>query len=305
MTETKLIDGKAMAAALRARIAQAVDTLQTRHGLTPGLAVVLVGDDPGSEIYVRNKGIAARETGMASFELKLPIETSEPALIAEIARLNRDPSVHGILVQMPLPAHISQERVLDAIEPERDVDGLTPENVGRLASGRNGLVPCTPQGALMLVKSVRAKLAGLEALIIGRSILVGRPMAQLLLQEDATVTIAHSKTRSLEVLASRADILVAAIGKPEFVRGDWIKDGAIVIDVGINRLLGGADKTKTPGEERARILGDVATAEAMGRAAAITPVPGGVGPMTIACLLRNTVLAACTRARLAPAEVGL
>jgi methylenetetrahydrofolate dehydrogenase (NADP+)/methenyltetrahydrofolate cyclohydrolase len=297
MIETKLIDGKAFADALRGRIARAVAVLKERHGLNPGLAVVLVGEDPASAIYVRNKGLATREAGMASFELKLPAETAEKDLLAELARLNRDPSVHGILVQMPLPAHISQERILDAIDPARDVDGLTPVNVGRLASGRPALVPCTPQGALMLIKSVRPSLKGLDALVIGRSILVGRPMAQLLLAEDATVTIAHSKTRDLRARSAQADILVAAIGRPEFVRGDWIKEGAVVIDVGINRVESESGTS--------RIVGDVATAEAMGRAGAVTPVPKGVGPMTIACLLRNTVLAACQRGGIDPAEVGL
>lgn len=297
MTETKIIDGKAFADGLRKRIGGAVAELKERHGLTPGLAVVLVGEDPASEIYVRNKGIATREAGMASFELKLPEETTEKDLLGELARLNKDPSVHGILVQMPLPKHISSERIIDAIDPARDVDGLTPLNAGRLASGRAALVPCTPQGAMMLIKSVRPEIKGLDALVIGRSILVGRPVAQLLLAEDATVTIAHSKTRDLPARARAADILVAAIGKAEFVRGGFIKDGAIVIDVGINRIEGQ--------DGRGKIVGDVATAEAMGRAAAITPVPKGVGPMTIACLLRNTALAACARGGIDPKTVGL
>ncbi len=297
MTETKIIDGRAFAEALRKRIGGAVTELKERHGLTPGLAVVLVGNDPASEIYVRNKGIATREAGMASFELKLPAETTEKDLLGELARLNKDPSVHGILVQMPLPKHISSERIIDAIDPARDVDGLTAVNAGRLASGRAALVPCTPQGAMMLIKSVQPDIKGLDALVIGRSILVGRPVAQLLLAEDATVTIAHSKTRDLPGRAARADILVAAIGKPEFVRGDWVKQGAIVIDVGINRIEGEGGKSK--------IVGDVATGEAMGRAAAITPVPKGVGPMTIACLLRNTALAACARGGIDPKSVAL
>jgi methylenetetrahydrofolate dehydrogenase (NADP+) / methenyltetrahydrofolate cyclohydrolase len=297
MTDTKIIDGKAFAEALRAKVGAAVALLKDRHGLTPGLAVILVGEDPASEIYVRNKGIATREAGMASFELKLPKETTEAELLAELARLNRDPSVHGILVQMPLPPQINAERILDAIDPARDVDGLNPVNAGRLASGRAGMVPCTPQGALMLIKSVRPKIDGLDALVIGRSVLVGRPMAQLLLGESATVTIAHSKTRDLAARARAADILVAAIGKAEFVRGDWIKEGAIVIDVGINRVDLPDGKTK--------ILGDVATAEAMGRASAITPVPKGVGPMTIACLLRNTLLAAAARGGIDPKTLGV
>ncbi|MFO1187797.1 MAG: bifunctional methylenetetrahydrofolate dehydrogenase/methenyltetrahydrofolate cyclohydrolase FolD [Alphaproteobacteria bacterium] len=297
MRETAIIDGKAFAEGLRARIKSTVAELKERHGLTPGLAVVLVGNDPASEIYVRNKGIATREAGMASFELKLPEETTESDLLGELARLNRDPSVHGILVQMPLPKHISSERIIDAIDPQRDVDGLTPLNAGRLASGRAALVPCTPQGSLMLIKSVVPDIRGLDALVIGRSVLVGRPVAQLLLAEDATVTIAHSKTRGLEARARAADILVAAIGKPEFVRGHWVKQGAIVIDVGINRIEGAGGKGK--------IVGDVATTEAMGRAAAITPVPKGVGPMTIACLLRNTALAACARGGIDPTSVGL
>lgn len=297
MSETRIIDGKAFADGVRARVKSAVGELKERHGLTPGLAVVLVGNDPASEIYVRNKGIATREAGMASFELKLPEETNERDLVGEVARLNKDPSVHGILVQMPLPKHISPERILDAIDPARDVDGLTAVSAGRLASGRASLVPCTPQGALMLIKSVKPDIKGLDALVIGRSILVGRPMAQLLLAEDATVTIAHSKTRDLPARAHAADILVAAIGRPEFVRGDWVKEGAIVIDVGINRIEGPDGKPK--------IVGDVATKEAMGRAAAITPVPKGVGPMTIACLLRNTALAACARGAIEPKSVGL
>ncbi len=297
MTDTRIIDGKAFADGLRAKIGTAVAILKERHGLTPGLAVVLVGDDPASEIYVRNKGIATREAGMASFELKLPKETSEADLLSELARLNRDPSVHGILVQMPLPPQINTEHVLDAIDPARDVDGLNPVNAGRLASGRAGMVPCTPQGALMLIKSVRPNLDGAEALVIGRSVLVGRPMAQLLLGESATVTIAHSKTRDLEARARGADILVAAIGKPEFVRGSWIKGGAIVIDVGINRIALPDGKSK--------IVGDVATAEAMGQASAITPVPKGVGPMTIACLLRNTVLAAAARGGIDAKTLGI
>ena len=281
----KIIDGKAFAAALRGRIAGAVAELAARHALTPGLDVVLVGDDPASHVYVRNKVRDTAAAGMRSREHRLPAETRQGDLLELIASLNADPSVHGILVQMPLPAQIDTSAVAAAIDPAKDVDGLHPINAGRLAQGLPALVPCTPQGCLMLLKDTLGELTGADALVIGRSILVGRPMAQLLLGENCTVTVAHSRTRDLPALARRADILVAAIGKPNFVRGPWLKPGACIIDVGINRIA-------LP-DAKPRLVGDVAFDEAAAVAGAITPVPGGVGPMTIACLLRNTVLAAC------------
>ncbi|NWH08723.1 MAG: bifunctional methylenetetrahydrofolate dehydrogenase/methenyltetrahydrofolate cyclohydrolase FolD [Alphaproteobacteria bacterium] len=294
---TALIDGKAIAAGLRARIAEASGALRAK-ALKPGLAVVLVGDDPASHVYVRNKGIAAREVGFESFEFRLPADASENALLSRIAALNADPSVHGILVQMPVPPQISSQKVIAAIDPEKDVDGLHPLNSGKLLSGINseaqGLVPCTPLGAMMLLRSVRPRLTGLRAVVIGRSNLVGKPVAQLLLQADCTVTMAHSRTDALPDLCRQADILVAAVGRPLMVRGGWIKHGAIVIDVGMNRIEAGAGKT--------RLVGDVAFDEVIGIAGAVTPVPGGVGPMTIACLLRNTLFAACAQANVpAPA----
>ncbi|BCW87241.1 Bifunctional protein FolD protein [Alphaproteobacteria bacterium SO-S41] len=284
MTATR-IEGKDVAGALKARVKDAAAQLKSAHGITVGLGVILVGEDPASEVYVRNKGIAAREAGLHAVEIKLPASSTEAEVLAEVARLNADPSVHGFLVQFPTPPQVRQTAVIDAIDPAKDVDGLTATNAGLLVSGREGLVSCTPSGALMMIKQVKADLAGLDAVVIGRSILVGRPMAQLLINESCTVTTAHSRTRDLPALCRRADILVAAIGKPNFVRGDWVKPGAIVIDVGINRIAGENGKT--------RLVGDVAYAEAAGVAGAITPVPGGVGPMTIACLLRNAVIAAC------------
>ncbi len=277
-----IIDGNAFSETLRARIGAVVASHVAQGHAPPGLAVVLVGDDPASRVYVRNKGKRTVEAGMRSFEHMLPDTTSEADLLALVARLNADPAVDGILVQLPLPKHISADKVIEAIDPAKDVDGFHPVNVGRLANGQNAFVPCTPLGSLMLLKSVRADLAGLEAVVVGRSNIVGKPMAQLLLTEDCTVTIAHSRTKDLPALCRRADILVAAVGRPEMNRGDWIKPGAIVIDVGINRVAG-AEPGKT------RLVGDVAFAEAAEVANAITPVPGGVGPMTIACLLRNTV----------------
>jgi methylenetetrahydrofolate dehydrogenase (NADP+)/methenyltetrahydrofolate cyclohydrolase len=281
-----LIDGKAFAEGLRARIASAVAGL----GAVPGLAVVLVGEDPASQVYVRNKGRQTLEAGLRSLEHKLPATTSEAELLGLIARLNADPEVDGILVQLPLPAQIDAQRVIGAIDPAKDVDGFHPVNVGRLASGGQALVPCTPLGSVMLATSVRPDLSGLEAVVVGRSNIVGKPVSQLLLAENCTVTVAHSKTRDLPSVCRRADILVAAVGRAEMIRGDWVKPGAIVIDVGINRVAApdlGAGKT--------RLVGDVAFSEVKEVAGAITPVPGGVGPMTIACLLRNTVVAACAR----------
>ena len=284
MTATR-IEGKDVSGALKARVKDAAAALKAAHGITVGLGVILVGEDPASEVYVRNKGIAAREAGLHAVEIKLPASSTEAEVLTEVARLNADPRVHGFLVQFPTPPQVRQTAVIDAIDPAKDVDGLTATNAGLLVSGREGLVSCTPSGALMMIKQVKTDLAGLDAVVIGRSILVGRPMAQLLINESCTVTTAHSKTRDLPALCRRADILVAAIGKPNFVRGDWVKPGAIVIDVGINRIAGEGGKT--------RLVGDVAYAEAAEVAGAITPVPGGVGPMTIACLLRNAVIAAC------------
>ncbi len=282
----KLIDGKAFAAGLRARLAQEVADL-TARGHRPGLAVVLVGEDPASQIYVRNKAKQTVEIGMASFEHRLPATTGEADLLALVARLNADPAVDGILVQLPLPGHIDADRILLAIDPAKDVDGFHPYNVGRLATGSPTLVSCTPLGSLMLLKDRLGDLSGLDAVVIGRSNIVGKPMAQLLLMENCTVTIAHSRTRDLPAVCRRADILVAAVGRPEMVKADWIKPGATVIDVGINRV--------TLPDGNTRVVGDVDFAGAVEVAGAITPVPGGVGPMTIACLLHNTVRAARLR----------
>jgi methylenetetrahydrofolate dehydrogenase (NADP+)/methenyltetrahydrofolate cyclohydrolase len=279
-----IIDGKAIAAKVRADVAAEVARMKAQHGFAPGLAVVLVGEDPASKVYVRNKAEQTVEVGMQSFEHKLPEETTEAALLDLVQRLNRDPAVHGILVQMPLPKHIDSVKVLDSIDPAKDVDGFHPVNVGKLSIGERALAPCTPVGSIILAKSVKHDLSGLDAVVVGRSNIVGKPMAQLLLRENCTVTIAHSRTKNLPEVVRRADLVVAAIGKPEFVKGDWIKPGAIVIDVGINRIV------KPDG--KGKLVGDVAFAEAAQVASAITPVPGGVGPMTIACLLKNTVEAA-------------
>ena len=286
-----IIDGKAFAAGLRARVGAAVPAFAAATDRVPGLAVVLVGDDPASHVYVRNKGIATREAGMASFEHRLPVDVSEADLLALVATLNADDAVDGILVQMPCPKHISDARVIAAVDPDKDVDGFHPVNAGRLASGVPGLVPCTPLGCLMLLKDRLGDLSGLEALVIGRSNIVGKPMAALLIAANATVTVAHSRSRDLAGHVGRADIVVAAVGVPELVRGTWLKPGATVIDVGMNRIALPGGKTN--------LVGDVAFDEALEVAAAITPVPGGVGPMTIACLLRNTLLAAHARAGLA------
>lgn len=275
----RIIDGKAAAAELRAEIAREVAALKAAGKPAPGLHVVLVGEDPASKVYVASKEKLAAEVGMNSNAHRLPAETSEAELLARIAELNADDGVDGILVQLPLPKHIDTGRVIDAIDPAKDVDGLHPINAGLLAGGKTGLVPCTPLGCMLLLKQVLPSLAGLEAVVIGRSELVGRPVAQLLLQADCTVTIAHSRTRDLPAVVRRADIVVAAVGRPRMVKGDWIKPGATVIDVGINRMPDG------------KLAGDVDYAEAAEVAGAITPVPGGVGPMTIACLLRNTLTA--------------
>jgi len=295
MAEAKLIDGKAFAASLRARVGKGVAALKAEMGVTPGLATVLVGADPASEVYVRSKGKMAAELGMTSFDHRLSAETSEEELLTLVARLNADPAVNGILVQLPLPRHIETPRVLLAINPDKDVDGFHPINVGRLGSiapeaPLDFPVPCTPLGCSMLLADALGSLAGLHAVVVGRSNLVGRPVAQLLLRANCTVTIAHSRTRDLAAVCRSADILVVAIGKPGFVRGDWIKPGATVIDVGINRVPTAEGKT--------RLVGDVVFAEAVPVAAHVTPVPGGVGPMTVACLMYNTLQAARRKADL-------
>ncbi|KRE14924.1 bifunctional 5,10-methylene-tetrahydrofolate dehydrogenase/5,10-methylene-tetrahydrofolate cyclohydrolase [Bosea sp. Root483D1] len=275
----RIIDGKAAAAELRAEIGREVAALKAARKPTPGLHVVLVGEDPASKVYVASKEKLAAEIGMNSVAHRLPAETTEAALLAKIAELNADDGVDGILVQLPLPKHIDTGRIIDAIDPAKDVDGLHPINAGLLAGGKNGLVPCTPLGCMLLLKQALPSLSGLEAVVVGRSELVGRPVAQLLLQADCTVTIAHSRTRDLPAVVRRADIVVAAVGRPRMIKGDWLKPGATVIDVGINRMPDG------------KLAGDVDYAEAVEVAGAITPVPGGVGPMTIACLLRNTLTA--------------
>ena len=290
----RIIDGKAIAAELRARVADEVARVRRDHALTPGLAVVLVGHDPASEVYVRSKHTQTQAAGMASFEHKLPEDVSQADPLALIAQLNRDPKVHGILVQLPLPKSLHTETIINAIDPAKDVDGLHPNNAGRLAGGLAALSPCTPLGCIILTKSVHPSLEGMNAIVIGRSNLVGRPLVQLLLNENATVTIAHSRSRDLSKLCAQADLVYAAVGRPEMVRGDWLKPGATVIDVGINRI-------PVPGG-KPKLVGDVAFQEALNVAGAITPVPGGVGQMTVACLLVNTLRAACAIAGLpAPA----
>ena len=278
-----LIDGKSFALGLRGRVADAVSGLAAR-GIVPGLAVVLVGEDPASAVYVRNKGVQTREAGMASWEHRLPAGTAQADLLALIETLNHDPAVHGILVQLPLPGHMDAEAVINAIDPAKDVDGFTIGNVGLLGTGQRAMVPCTPLGCIMLLKDRLGDLSGLNAVVVGRSNIVGKPMAQLLLAENCTVTIAHSRTRDLAAVCRGADILVAAVGRPRMIRGDWIKRGATVIDVGINRI---------EEDGRTRLVGDVDFDSAARVAGAITPVPGGVGPMTIACLLANTLTACC------------
>ncbi len=291
----KILDGKAFAARVRAKVADHVTDLK-RVGLVPGLAVVLVGEDPASQVYVRNKGRQTQEAGMKSFEHRLPADTSEAALLDLIGQLNADPAVHGILVQLPLPGHMNADLVINAIDPAKDVDGFHISNVGLLGTGQKAMVPCTPLGCLMLLRDHLGDLSGMEAVVVGRSNIVGKPMAQLLLGENCTVTTAHSRTRDLPEVCRRADILVAAVGRPEMIPGDWIRPGATVIDVGINRVAG-ADGNN-------RLVGDVHFDSAAQVAGAITPVPGGVGPMTIACLLANTVTACCRTNRL-PEPEGL
>ena len=280
----QIIDGKKIAADVRAQVAAEVQRLVSESGLKPGLAVVLVGEDPASKVYVKNKAQQTAEVGMNSWEHKLPAETSEDDLLALVNKLNNDPACHGILVQLPLPKHINSEKVLNSIHPDKDVDGFHPVNVGRLWVGERALVPCTPTGSVILAKTVAPSLSGMNAVVIGRSNIVGKPVAALLLRENCTVTVAHSRTKDLPGVVRAADLVVAAIGIPEMVRGDWIKPGAIVIDVGINRITGPDGKGK--------LVGDVNYAECEKVAGAITPVPGGVGPMTIACLLRNAAQAA-------------
>ncbi|MCT8160972.1 bifunctional methylenetetrahydrofolate dehydrogenase/methenyltetrahydrofolate cyclohydrolase FolD [Pseudoruegeria sp. SHC-113] len=281
----QIIDGKAFAADVRAKVATQVARLKEENGITPGLAVVLVGEDPASQVYVRSKGKQTVEVGMNSYEHKLDAETSEADLLALIEKLNADPAVHGILVQLPLPGHLNEDLVINSIDPAKDVDGFHISNVGLLGTGQKSMVPCTPLGCLMMLRAHHGSLSGLDAVVIGRSNIVGKPMAQLLLGDSCTVTIAHSRTKDLPEVVRRADIVVAAVGRPEMVPGDWIKEGATVIDVGINRI-------EKP-EGGTRLVGDVDFASASARAGAITPVPGGVGPMTIACLLANTLTACC------------
>jgi methylenetetrahydrofolate dehydrogenase (NADP+)/methenyltetrahydrofolate cyclohydrolase len=280
-----IIDGKAHAAQLREQVKAAAEELKTKHGITPGLAVILVGNNPASEVYVSNKGKMCREAGIEAFDFRMPDTVTQKELLDKIDELGKDPKVNGILVQLPLPKHINEGEVINHINPLKDVDGFHATNVGKLATGQNGMVPCTPMGCLMLIKSILEDLSGKNAIVIGRSNIVGKPMAQLLLKESCTVTIAHSQTKNLPEICRQANIVVAAIGKPETVRGEWLRNGATVIDVGINRITLSDGSTK--------LVGDVAFAEALERVKAITPVPGGVGPMTIACLLANTLKAAC------------
>ena len=285
MSEAKIIDGKAVAAGVRETVGRQVAALKKAHGITPGLAVVLVGEDPASQVYVRSKGKATTEAGMESFEFRMPDTSSHAEVLAKVEELNADPRVNAILVQLPLPDQVDEAAILNAIDPMKDVDGFHVINAGRLSTGQDAMVPCTPLGCQMLLRGeLGDKLSGANAVVVGRSNIVGKPMAQLLLQDNCTVTIAHSRTRDLPGVVRLADIVVAAVGRPEMVRGDWIKPGATVIDVGINRIEQGG---------KTRLVGDVAFGEAVKVAGAITPVPGGVGPMTIACLLVNTLTAAC------------
>ncbi|HSV03258.1 MAG TPA: bifunctional methylenetetrahydrofolate dehydrogenase/methenyltetrahydrofolate cyclohydrolase FolD [Phenylobacterium sp.] len=288
--QAKIIDGRVYAERLQAQVAAEVGGLRTAHGLTPGLAVVLVGDDPASQIYVRSKGEQSKAAGMHSATYRLPGQTSQAELLALVAALNADPAIHGVLVQLPLPKHIDEQAVIAAIDPAKDVDGLTMINAGRLASGLPGLYPCTPSGCMVLLRETVGDLTGLRAVVVGRSMLVGRPIAQLLIQADCTVTVAHSRTRDLPAVCREADVLVAAVGRPRMIRGDWIKPGAAVIDVGINRVP--FDDPVKAAQGKTKVVGDVHFREAAKVAAWITPAPGGVGPMTVAVLLQNTVTAA-------------
>ncbi|WP_293448076.1 bifunctional methylenetetrahydrofolate dehydrogenase/methenyltetrahydrofolate cyclohydrolase FolD [Planktotalea sp.] len=291
----QIIDGKAFAAKVRGQVAEHVTRLKEQHGITPGLAVVLVGEDPASQVYVRSKGKMTAEVGMKSVEHKLEVETAEADLLALIDQLNKDESIHGILVQLPLPKHLNEDLVINSISPAKDVDGFHISNVGLLGTGQKSMVPCTPLGCLMMLREHHGSLSGLNAVVIGRSNIVGKPMAQLLLGDSCTVTIAHSRTKDLPEVVGRADIVVAAVGRPEMVPGEWIKKGATVIDVGINRI---------ERDGKNKLVGDVDFASCSEVAGAITPVPGGVGPMTIACLLANTVTA-CSRANGLPEPEGL
>ena len=286
MTKAKIIDGKGFAENLRKKIAAQVSVLKEKHGITPGLAVILVGEDPASQVYVRNKGRQTLESGMNSYEFKIPPTVTQAELIKKINSLNKDKDVHGILVQLPLPKSIDERAIINAIAPEKDVDGFHVINVGKLSTGQSdGMVPCTPSGCMMLLKDVATDLSGKIAVVIGRSNIVGKPMAQLLLRENCTVIMAHSRTKDLEAECRRADILISAVGVEEIVRGEWIKPGAVVIDVGINRVQ--------TCDGNYKLSGDVCFEEVAKVASAVTPVPGGVGPMTIACLLNNTLKAAC------------
>ncbi|MGB0410262.1 MAG: bifunctional methylenetetrahydrofolate dehydrogenase/methenyltetrahydrofolate cyclohydrolase FolD [Pikeienuella sp.] len=296
MTASK-IDGKAFAATVREKVAAQVATLKADHGITPGLAVVLVGEDPASEVYVRNKGKQTVEVGMNSYEHKLDADTDEATLLALIEKLNNDPAVHGILVQLPLPGHLNEDLVINSIDPAKDADGFHISNVGLLGTGQKSMVPCTPLGCLMMLRDYHGSLSGMNAVVLGRSNIVGKPMANLLLKDSCTVTIAHSRTKDVEKVCAQADILVAAVGRPEMVKGSWIKPGATVIDVGINRI-----PAPEKGEGKMKLVGDVDFASAAEVAGAITPVPGGVGPMTIACLLANTLTACCRANGLAEPE---
>ena len=293
MSEATRIDGKTFAASLRADIGRKVTALKESHGLTPGLSVVLVGEDPASEVYVRNKGKATLEAGMKSDTFNMPADSSHDAVMAKVKELNQDPSVHGILVQLPLPDQVDTDAIINEINPDKDVDGFHTLNVGRLNSGQDAMVPCTPVGCMIMLKEVIGDLSGKQAIVVGRSNIVGKPMAALLLKENCTVTIAHSRTKDLAAECRRADIVIAAVGRAKMVKGDWIKPGAVVIDVGINRIDDASTKSGT------RLVGDVDYDEAAQVASAITPVPGGVGPMTIACLLKNTLTAACRQAGVA------
>ena len=294
-----IIDGKAFAGTVREKVAAHVKRLKDEHGITPGLAVVLVGEDPASAVYVRSKGKQTVEVGMNSYEHKLDADTSEADLLAVVEKLNNDPAVHGILVQLPLPGHLNEDLVINSIAPEKDVDGFHISNVGLLGTGQKSMVPCTPLGCLMMLRDHHGSLSGLNAVVVGRSNIVGKPMAQLLLNDSCTVTIAHSRTKDIEALCRGADILVAAVGRAEMINADWVKPGATVIDVGINRI-----PAPEKGEGKTRLVGDVDYASALEVAGAITPVPGGVGPMTIACLLANTVTA-CSRANDIEEPTGL
>ena len=295
----QIIDGKEFAANVRSQVAEHVVSLKADHGITPGLAVVLVGEDPASQVYVRSKGKLTVEVGMNSIEHKLDIDTSETDLLAVVDQLNNDPAIHGILVQLPLPKHLNEDLVINSIAPAKDVDGFHISNVGLLGTGQSSMVPCTPLGCLMMLRDHFGSLSGLDAVVVGRSNIVGKPMAQLLLGDSCTVTIAHSRTKDLPDVVRRADIVVAAVGRPEMVPGDWIKPGAVVVDVGINRIA-----APERGEGKMKLVGDVDYASCAQVAGAITPVPGGVGPMTIACLLANTLTATC-RANGLPAPQGL